>query len=68
MTLKEMLGHATLNQVLVYAHLPPSVLAADMAKIKLQHGLTYGVLDLTNDRVSSCKDLAPSKRAAIQSP
>lgn len=35
MTLKEMLGHATLNQVLVYAHLSPSALAADMAKIKL---------------------------------
>lgn len=35
MTLKEMLGHATLNQVLVYAHVSPSALAVDLAKMKL---------------------------------
>jgi integrase len=35
MTLKDMLGHSTLNMVLVYAHLSPTALAADMAKIKL---------------------------------
>lgn len=35
MTLKEMLGHSTLNMVLVYSHLSPRALAADLAKIKI---------------------------------
>lgn len=35
MTLKDMLGHSTLNMVLVYAHLSPTALAADMAKIRI---------------------------------
>lgn len=35
MTLKEMLGHSSLNMVLIYSHVSPRALAADMAKIKL---------------------------------